>query len=282
MNRRRISHLAWLAGLLVLVQLNAAAAEPASPGVEVKLFLDPRVTLDARSQPSRDVLAAFQVTGNPVTIRMQFLDGPGLELHKAGWNVRFRTVQGKGEVELTYKRRYPVPSSLDAALARAERDGFDVDEKDAELEWGYQQETLTFSKEETKASTNPTLPLHANARSLAVNEMPGKLRRFRADGWAKSILSGARLYGPVEGRRWTGRHPGIDDEIFIELWTLPGACGTGTERIVEVSFKKKQRSDKAVEKRDILLELLEQKGWLLPRDVLKTALILERVGGRTR
>ena len=122
----------------------------------------------------------------------------------------------------------------------------------------------------------------ANARALAVNEMPGKLERFRPGRWAKDILSGARIYGPVEGRRWTGRHRDIDDDISIEVWTLPGASGTDTERIVEVSFKKKERSDKAVAKREALLKLLEQKGWLLPRDVLKTTLILERVGGRTR
>jgi hypothetical protein len=284
MNRRLIPHLACLAGLLVLVLLNAAAAKPASPGVEVKLFLDPSLTLDARNQPRRDVLAAFQATGNPVTIKMQFLDGPGLELHKAGWNIRFRTVQGKNEMELTYKRRYPVPSGLDAALAGAERDGFDDDEKDyePELEWGYQQETLTFSNEKSKESTNPTLPSLANARTRAVNEMPGKLQRFRANGWAKGILSDANIYGPVEGRRWTGGLPDIDDAISIEVWTLPGTCGTGKERIVEVSFKKKERSDKAVAKREAFLQLLKQKGWLLPRDVLKTALILECVRGRTR
>jgi len=284
MNRRLIPHLAWLAGLLVLLQLTAAAAEPASPGVEVKLFLDPSLTLDARNQPSRDVLAAFEVTGDPVTINMQFLDGRGLELHEAGWNVRFRTVQGKDKMELTYKRRYRVASGLDAALAEAERDGFNAGEKDyePELEWGYKQETLTFSNEKSKESTNPTLPSLANARTLAVSQLPGKLKHVGADGWAKSILSGARIYGPVEGRRWTGRHRDIDDDISIEVWTLPGAGRTDTERIVEVSFKKKQRSDKAVAKREALLKLLEQKGWLLPRDVLKTALILERFGDRTR
>jgi hypothetical protein len=68
MNGRLIPHLAWLAGLLILVQLNAAAANPASPGVEVKLFFDPSLTLDPRNQPGRDVLAAFEVIGNPVTI----------------------------------------------------------------------------------------------------------------------------------------------------------------------------------------------------------------------
>jgi len=215
---------------------------------------------------------------------MQFLDGRGLELHEAGWNVRFRTVQGKDKMEVTYKRRYRVASGLDAALAEAERDGFNAGEKDyePELEWGYKQETLTFSNEKSKESTNPTLPSLANARTLAVSQMPGKLKHVGADGWAKSILSGARIYGPVEGRRWTGRHRDIDDDISIEVWTLPGAGRTDTERIVEVSFKKKERSDKAVAKREALLKLLEQKGWLLPRDVLKTTLILERVGGRTR
>jgi hypothetical protein len=63
MNRRPIPHLAWLAGLLVLVQIDAAAAKPASPGVEVKFFLDASLTLDANNQPTRDVLAAFQAHG---------------------------------------------------------------------------------------------------------------------------------------------------------------------------------------------------------------------------
>jgi hypothetical protein len=191
------------------------------------------------------------------------------------------TVQGKNKMELTYKRRYPVTSGVDAALAEAKRDGFDAGERDyeRELEWGYEKETLTFSNEKSKKSTNPTLPSLASARTVAVNEMPGKLQRFGPNGWAKGILSDARIYGPVEGRRWTGRH--LDDEISIEVWTLPGAAGTDTERIVEVSFKKK-RGDKAVAKREALLKLLEKEGWLLPRDVLKTALILERFGDRTR
>jgi hypothetical protein len=59
-----------------------------TPGFEVKFFLDPGKTLDASNVPTLDVLTAFQAAG-PLSINMQFLDGPGLELHKAGWNVRF-------------------------------------------------------------------------------------------------------------------------------------------------------------------------------------------------
>jgi hypothetical protein len=179
-------------------------------------------------------------------------------------------------MELTYKRRYPVPSGLVAALKRAERDGFDDSEKDAEVEWGYQQRTLTFSKG-PKPSPNAALPPLSDARARAVSKMPDKLT---PEGWAKGVLSGARLYGPVEGRRWKGSHKDIDKKIYIEVWVLPGACGHGQERIVEVSFKEDKR-DKAEEKREALLDLIERKSWLLPRDVLKTSLILERVPGST-
>ena len=281
MTPRRIAHLASLTSLLVLLQLaGVAAAAPASPGVEVKLFLDPKVALDT-NRPTRDVLAAFNVTEAPAEIRMQFLDSPTRELHEAGWNVRLRTVQGKDKVELTYKRRFRVLSGLDAALARAEKDGFDAGEKDyeAELEWGYQQKTLTFSKEEkvgdpTRGSM--TLPSAAPARTLAVDKMPGKLKRSTNEGWAKKILSNANVYGPVTGHRWKGSHPRIDDEISIEVWVVPGAGGKGEERIVEVSFKKKKVDAEAIAKREALIELLEQKRWLLEKDVLKTKLILER------
>jgi hypothetical protein len=46
MNQRRVQRLAWLASLLVLILINAAAAKPANPGFEVKFFLDPNKTLD--------------------------------------------------------------------------------------------------------------------------------------------------------------------------------------------------------------------------------------------
>jgi hypothetical protein len=275
---RRLAHLtASLAGLLAAILIDAAAATPAKPGLEVKFFLDPSKALNANGEPNQDVLSTFNTAG-PLAITMQFLDGPGLELNKAGWNVRFRTIQGEGKMELTYKRRYAVPSGLDSALKRAERDNFDAGEQDyePEVEWGYQQQTLTFSNEKKRDSPGPALPLRPQARTLAVNEMPGKLLRAGAEGWAKGVLSSASLYGPVTGKRWKGEREGIDKKISIEVWTLPGACNEGKERIVEISFKEDER-DKAEKKREALLELLEQKGWLLSRDVLKTSLILERV-----
>jgi hypothetical protein len=40
--------------------------------------------------------------------------------------------------------------------------------------------------------------------------MPDKLT---PEGWAKGVLSGASLYGPVEGRRWKGSHKDIDKDF---------------------------------------------------------------------
>jgi len=84
------------------------AGEPASPAVEVKCFLNPTSVLDEDDGPNDALRAAFALMQEPLTMRMQFLDGPGHELQQEGWNIRFRRVHGEGQVELTFKRRYPV------------------------------------------------------------------------------------------------------------------------------------------------------------------------------
>jgi hypothetical protein len=107
--------------------------------------------------------------------------------------------------------------------------------------------------------------------------MPDKLRHWKEEGWAQRILSSARVYGPVEGRRWRGRHEEIDDKITIEVWALPAANRTGTEHIVEISFKEKTY-DEDMAKRKKLRKFCKGKGWLLKADVLKTELLLMRSG----
>jgi hypothetical protein len=135
--KRRLAY--WrtlLAGLLVILVIDAAAAEPAKPGFEVKVFLDPSRSLNPSGEPTPDVLSTFKATG-PLESTCSSSTGPGRELHNAGWNVRSRTIQGESKMELTYKRRYPVASGLVAALKRAERDNFDAGERDyePEVEW---------------------------------------------------------------------------------------------------------------------------------------------------
>ncbi|MGH8067500.1 MAG: hypothetical protein ACRERE_20150 [Candidatus Entotheonellia bacterium] len=289
MLERPMKSLVLLATVLGLIAFTGVlAAEPASPAVEVKFFLNPPTVLDANDRLNHALRKAFQVVKEPVTIRMQFLDGPGRELHQEEWNIRFRKLQGNDHVELTFKRRYPVDGPLEAALATAAREGFDAAEHEyePELEWGYQKQTLTFANEKQAGDAelqNLNLPSAVDARHLAAGDkMPDKLRHWKEEGWAHRILSGARVYGPVEGRRWRGRHAKIDDKINIEVWALPTANGTGTQPIVEISFKKKEYDADAMAQREKLRQFLKQKGWLLEKDELKTALILERSGHPNR
>lgn len=291
MLERQSKYFVLLATVLGLVAFTRApAAEPASPAVEVKFFLNPLQVLDTNYQPNDALRTAFQVAKEeekkPVAIRMQFLDGPRRELDQEGWNIRLRKVQGQDHIELTFKRRYPVDGPLDAALAKAAREGFDAaaaNDYESELEWGYEKQTLTFANEKRAGDAGEqslNLPSAGDAQQLAAGDkMPNKLRHWKEEGWAKRILSGACVYGPVDGWRWRGTHADIDGKIAIEVWALPTADRTGTEHIVEISFKEKKYDAQATAKREKLLKVfneINKKGWLLKKDVLKTKLILER------
>jgi hypothetical protein len=265
--------------LLVLATSPASAARPAIPDVEVKLFLDPAKVLDRNHQPTQALRAAFQIEDKPVGIRMEFLDGAGRELEIAGWNIRLRKLTGKDYIQLTFKRRYRVTGGLDEALARAAGEGFDAQSGyESELDWNYQQQTLTFAWQQRAGDADRddlSLPSATAARELAANRMPAELRGLKEKGWAEGVVARAHAYGPVEGQRWSGSHVEIDDKIAIEVWALRSAGRTGTEPVVEISFKASRYGPQAVARREKLLALLQVRGWLLKQGGLKTERILE-------
>jgi hypothetical protein len=117
------------------------------------------------------------------------------------------------------------------------------------------------------------LPEEADARRAAVAEIAGKLDRAGSVGWARGILAEAHAYGPVKGRRWSGKLDGL--KLDLEVWEVRMAGGKGTEPIVELSFKADDEA-KAESGRTTLERFLKAKGWLLQGDVLKTELILQR------
>ena len=280
MFQRHFKYPNLLATVLILVAcLPASAVQVASPDVEVKFLLDPAKVLDANHLPTQALRAAFRIAEKPVGIRMEFLDGLGRELDRAGWNIRFRKLQGKDYIQLTFKRRYRVEGGLDATLAKAAREGFDAQSGyEPEVDWSYQRQVLTFAEQQRAGHAGEedlTLPSVQDARELADDKMPVELRSSKEQGWAKGVLSGARAYGPVEGQRWRGSHAEIDDKIDIEVWALMNANSTGTEPIVEISFKTSKYGEEAISKREKLMSLLEGRGWLLKEGRLKTEMILE-------
>jgi hypothetical protein len=266
--------------LAVLVLAGPAGAKPpAVPDYEVKFMLIPAKVLDPVNEPDRSASQLLHLEDSVTKLRMLFLDGDGRELNAAGWNVRLRTIEDKEGVEFTYKKRFPVEKGkLDIVLNQVASEGFDRDENDYEpqVEWGLARQTLSFTRKkfvDLPGLRKMELPEAADARRVSIAKIAGKLDRVNHEGWARDILARAHLYGPVKGRRWSGRFNGI--ELDFEVWEVRTKDGRGVEPIVELSFKEDDRT-KAESRRSKLKDFLQGKGWLLEQEILKTQLILDR------
>ncbi|WP_258417192.1 MULTISPECIES: hypothetical protein [Brevibacillus] len=99
------------------------------------------------------------------------------------------------------------------------------------------------------------------------------MNKWLYPGWGSEKVGQARIYGPVLAERYTGTWNGL--KIDVEIWPIKSASGGNLDYIVEASFKT-TKSKEASEEQKKLKAYLEAKGWFLPKDSLKTALILER------
>src|SRR5262249_43620419 len=251
---------------------------PAVPDYEVKFFLDPARVLDNLNEPTRVVHDALGLSSSVTRLRMLFLDSKNHDLNEVGWNVRMRTIEDEDGIELAYKKRYRIGDlPLSQIVAQAASEGFGADDTNyrAQVEWGSRR-TLSFTRKKTarvKGLKAMELPVEADAGQVAVAEIAGKLDQARPGGWARRILAEAHAYGPVKGRRWSGKLDGL--KLDFEVWEVRMAGGKGTEPIVELSFKGDDEA-KAESGRTKLERFLKAKDWLLEGDVLKTDLILQR------
>jgi hypothetical protein len=172
-----------------------------------------------------------------------------------------------------------VGGDIDAALDQANDAGFDSsdDNYDAEVDWGYAKQTLSFSNEKSHSASGysgTSMPAADTGRSWLVNEIPGKLEDWGSSNWGKTTLSASRVHGPVTSKVYDGAWESSDD-ASIEVLPVVGASGTGTEYVVELSFKTDDYSDAAQLHQDAI-DVADAHGWLYPGDILKTQLILDR------
>lgn len=251
----------------------------AVPNYEVKLFLDAAKVLDVEFKPTRDANRVLDLKNSSRKISMQFMDARPLQIHAEGWNIRVRKFENDDKLELCFKRRYPLGTgTLADALTIAAGHGFHGKEGDyaPQVEWGHGKQTLSFTRKKemkAKAGHSMDLPLVDDMRRSVIDMLPGKLDRWKQQGWARSLLTAGHLYGPVLGKRWTGKWQGPD--LSFEVWLIKTESGQGYEPVVELSFKE----DKQVEAaglRDKLMAFIRSQGWLLERDVLKTQMIMDR------
>jgi hypothetical protein len=265
-------------GLTFLEAPQASAAANAVPAYEVKFLAKPELVLNTDGTPRSEVIQTLGLSSTARNISAEYFDTNALNLDQQGWNVRFRKKDDKNNYELTYKKRYPVINGdVNAALTLANQEGFDAsdDNYEAEIDWGYGKQTLSFSntkKVDTKA-TGVQLPSQQEALSMLLDKLPGKLKNWSSSNWGKQQLTASRAYGPVTFQRYEGTWNG--QELTLEVWPIRNAAGTGVENIVEISFK---TTDTAAVSglRTQLMQVLENKNWLIPADGLKTQLILER------
>ncbi|SLK08766.1 MULTISPECIES: CYTH domain-containing protein [unclassified Paenibacillus] len=265
-------------GLTFLEAPQASAAANAVPAYEVKFLAKPELVLNTDGTPRSEVIQTLGLNSTARNISAEYFDTNALNLNQAGWDVRFRKKDDKNNYELTYKKRYPVINGdVNAALTLANQEGFNAsdDNYEAEIDWGYGKQTLSFSNTK-KVDTNATgvqLPSQQEALSMLLDKLPGKLKNWSSSNWGKQQLTASRAYGPVTFQRYEGTWNG--QELTLEVWPIRNATGSGVENIVEISFKTAD-STAVSGLRTQLMQVLANKNWLIPADGLKTQLILER------
>ncbi|WDZ55314.1 hypothetical protein [Paenibacillus polymyxa] len=253
------------------------AAANSTPSYEVKLLLDTDQVLNADGSLKSGIVNEFQISDDAQRLSVEYFDTNSLQLNDEGWNVRFRKKEDKKNYELTYKKRYTVTNGdIDAALTQANKEGFSAadDNYEAEVDWGYSKQTLSFSNDKkTNASKGLTLPSPDQALKQLLDNLPGKLQNWKSSNWGKKTLADSRVRGPVQVSKYEGSFQGLDTDV--EVWPIRSANGSGTDTIIEISFKTSDYNT-AASNRSKLINLLQSKGWLVPADSLKTNLVLER------
>jgi hypothetical protein len=286
MNSSRLRHAAvsTVAGLtltfsmLALAPASAAQADAnAVPTYEVKINLT-TAALNSSHAPTTAVRNAFSIDSSAKARSYTYYDTDALDLDSEGWSVRLRHKSGEN-FEETYKKRFAVTSgNIDAALDEANDEGFDSSDSnyDCEVDWGYAKQTLSFSNEKSHSKSGysgTSMPSESTGRKWLVDEIPGKLKDWLYDDWGEDTLKDSRKHGPVTAQVYEGEWQGFD--ASIEVLPVVTASGSGTEYVIELSFKADSYADASDLHADAIA-VAEQNGWLYHGDILKTQLILDR------
>jgi hypothetical protein len=248
------------------------------PDYEVKLLMDPIAVLGSDNKLIPTVLSTFSMPTSVTKMNVQFLDTDAKDIYNNGWSPRIRKVEGKSNFELTYKKRYPVSNGDIDVTITAANEGFHSTTAtyDSQVEWGYQKQTLSIGRSKSYSDSGYSgidLPGKSASREMLVDKAPDKFDDSLSKNWGTKKLAISRIYGPILAKRSIGTWDSM--RLYIEVWPIKDAAGTGTEYIVEASFKTESRTT-ASAKHDELMAFLQTKGWFLAQDSLKTSLIMER------
>lgn len=267
-------------------EADRTAAVPEGLSYEVKFLLDPEQVLDEAHHLKKEWEQAFGITEDFVPYEVMYLETPEQEFQREGWSNRLRRKSGKKKVERTYKKRYPVADgNIAETYETAEKDGFAIPGKDAgkdaadgfeaQIDWGYEKMTLSFScenSEKTERSDSLASFSAAEARAFLKKGMPEKEADWRQKGWGLVMTDRAEAAGPVRFLRAKGMLE--EHEVTVEIWPVMEKDKNETGFTVELSFKAESFPE-ARDGRTKLTKLFDEKGILLHEDSLKTGMVLE-------
>lgn len=256
---------------------NVLKVEKATPGFEVKFCLKPELILNSNNALNEEITEKFSISAITEMFVLYLDTDSDHLLDKEGWNVRVRRKRGK-KIEFTYKKRYPVVTTIEDTLTLAAKEGFDNNINDGykiEVDWSLNRQTLSFSYDDKVSfdGADDELPSIPKAISTAKKKCPDLFEDWKYSNWGVNTLDSCRGYGIVKPIRYTGVFE--DTEVDIEVWEILKEDHSGVEPVVEISLKT-DNFEEAEIKRVELKDTLEEMGILLPVDVLKTQMILNR------
>ncbi|EMN7732623.1 hypothetical protein WB980_006120 [Bacillus cereus] len=236
---------------------------------EVKFFLQSNQILNEKHELQESVKNELKITKAEQRY-IQFIDTVNKEMYQVGWILRNRKVDD-GQ-ELTYKKRYPITNDdIEAMLVQAKEDGFDLNSTkfEPEVDWGFTKKTLSLSFDTINTAPDSSNPMSIQElREKLLQNAPEEFRNWKMGGTTQDKINEAIVYGPVFERKYTGEWQG--HKVKVEIWSMD-SC---SEVIVEVSLKKFNEKDVAIQQHQQLKEFLSEKKWLLEKDILKTEWVL--------
>lgn len=253
-----------IAALFLLLSPHPAAfadwEKPDGLSFEVKFLLDSALVLDDENKLTDQVRGLFHMEDDYRPIDVMYLDTAEREFWREGWTNRLRQKAGKEKIERTYKKRYPVSEgNIDVALAQAAKEGFG--EYDAQIDWGYTDMTLSVSVEDSDVH-----PEYPQLSQLTTDEAARFLETAMPpeEHGLSDLLSQIQRIGPIRFWRIKGSWQDIE-EVTVEIWP--------TLHTTELSFKAADYAS-ASDARDRLMAFLDEEGFLLHEDALKTTALL--------
>lgn len=254
----------------------ATAAEVADHDYQIKLRLDSSV-VDSDGGVTESAREQLQAGTLQKVEAVAYVDTPDRALAAHGWTVRVKRSQEENSCELTFKKRFPLSASGEQALAKegvnqvlrlARERNFDSSDKnyDAQINTSFYTSTVDFSN---KKETSCSLPFPTEKEALhKVNELlPGKLEKeLGGEEAASHILRNLAMSNVVFQRTWPIEVAGYTSDLEV--------TEMNNSYFVELSEKDSSRKG-AVEKREKIINRLQQLELLREQDAFKTSMVLD-------